>query len=63
MLSKAWNWVKNREPATVAAVVLVGATAAATAIANLPPETTWPAAFGAALLAVVRAVVTPVGKT
>jgi hypothetical protein len=62
MFKRAWDWIKNREPAAVAAAVLVGVTAATTAIAGLPAETTWPAALGAVLLAIVRAVVTPVGK-
>lgn len=62
MLSRAWTWIKTREPLAVASAVLVVVTAAATAVADLPPETTWPALAWAVLAAVVRQYVTPAAK-
>jgi hypothetical protein len=58
-----WDWIRNREPAGVAAALLLVVTGVTTAVADLPVGTTWPAALGAVLFAVVRALVTPTGKT
>lgn len=63
MLSKPWDWVRNREPvATTAAVVALIGGVIAPAVADLPPSASWTAVGSAIAFAFVRHFVTPADK-